>query len=89
MDEENNVDYEGMAKSIRLAVDGQIEVNTKVAETLVSASEASALTAKRVLQIDARLGEVEAEVRENGRKLQTLIDNVARILNVSTVDLEY
>ena len=89
MDEENNVDFEGLAKSIGVAVDGQIEVNTKVAETLVVASEANSLIAKRVLQIDARLGEVEADVREQGRKIQTLIDNVARILNVSTVDLEY
>ena len=82
-------DFEGLAKSIVEAVDGQMQINLEVTDTLVAASEAAKLSVKRILEIDARLGEVEDEMREQTRKLNVLIDNLGRLLKVSSVDLEY
>ncbi len=85
----DELDFEGLAKSIVDAVDGQMQINLEVTDTLVAASEAAKVSAQRILVIDARLGEVEDEMREQTRKLNVLIDNLTRLLEVSSVDLEY
>ena len=83
------LDYENLAKSITEVIDGQMQINLEVTDTLVAASEAAKISTKRILEIDARLGEVEDEMREQTRKLRVLIDNLGRLLEVSIVDLEF
>ena len=83
------IDFENLAKSISEVVDSQMQINLEVTDTLIAASETAKISANRILEIDARLGEVEDEMREQTRKLRVLIDNLARLLEVSIVDLEF
>ena len=83
------IDFENMAKSFSEVVDSQMQINLEVTDTLIAASETAKISANRILEIDARLGEVEDEMREQTRKLRVLIDNLGRLLEVSIVDLEF
>lgn len=83
------IDFENLAKSISEVVDSQMQINLEVTDTLIAASETAKISANRILEIDARLGEVEDEMREQTRKLRVLIDNLGRLLEVSIVDLEF
>jgi hypothetical protein len=80
---------EELIKSVTEAMDGQMQINLEVTENLVAASEVAKISAKRILEIDTRLGEIEDDMREQTRKLNVLIDNLGRLLKVSSVDLEY
>ena len=83
------IDFDNLAKSISEVVDSQMQINLEVTDTLIAASETAKISANRILEIDARLGEVEDEMREQTRKLRVLIDNLGRLLEVSIVDLEF
>lgn len=88
MSDENNA-LNALATSIRIAIDGQTSVNDSLSEFVTESTEVQMLTAKRILNLDERLGELEYDVKENKRKLDMLILNLSKILKVSTVELEY
>lgn len=88
MSDENNA-LNALATSIRIAIDEQTSMNESLSEFVTESTDVQMLTAKRILNLDERLGELEYDVKENKRKLNMLIMNLSKILNVSTVELEY
>ena len=88
MSDESNA-LNALATSIRIAIDGQTQVNDGLAQFVSESTEVQKLATKRILRLDERLGELEYDVKENKRKLDMLIMNLSKILNVSTVELEY